>query len=135
MRRDTTGAYIQGDSPFAITGGDPSIPLPFQSALVVSLRSSFDGPTGRGRFYLPVPAVTVSSLDGLITDAKRTAAQTQALEFLRGCNTDLGAFSPGLKVAVISGGSVGKALPPEIHTVTKVGVGKVVDTRVVGAFC
>jgi hypothetical protein len=128
VRRDANGAFVQGDSTLAIPGGDPGVPLPFQCALVVSLRTLFDGPTGRGRFYLPLPAVTVNGADGLITETRRDAIAASSVTALNSMNTKLEAFAPGLRIAVISAGSVTKSLPPAFHKVNKVGVGKVVDT-------
>lgn len=47
--------------------------LPAEVALVVSLRSALANRTGRGRFYLPQPAVTALAADGQLDTVAQTA--------------------------------------------------------------
>jgi hypothetical protein len=125
--RKADGAYSHGDSLTPQNGLGTAGFNPWQTALVVSLRSAYPGPLGRGRFYLPVPDATVQPADGLITEAVRDSIATTMQTFVAGLNTDLAAFSPGLAISVISGGSVTKGIPGQASKVTAVGVGKRLD--------
>jgi len=57
----------------AIVGTAAGDALPAEVALVVSLRTALANRTGRGRFYLPQPAVTALDADGNLDPAAQTA--------------------------------------------------------------
>jgi hypothetical protein len=126
--RDATGAFVQGDSiNDRSRGGSTTQKKPFQICLVVSLFSAFAGPNGRGRFYVPVPAA-VPGDDGRITAAAAADAANRAKTMLLAAEA---AFPAGFtaQVAVASGGSLVKAVPPALYQVTEVRVGDVLDTQ------
>ncbi len=101
-------------------GGISNVTLP-QAALAVSLGTARRGPTGRGRFYLPMPIIVLSP-DTLLMDApKALAIQGSAATFINALNNQPGIDVLGLQVCVSSTKGYNS-------TVTTLRVGRVVDT-------
>lgn len=131
--RTPEGAYAHADN-MTTFGGAGSTILPLQTAAVVSLESAFEGPTGRGRFYLPGPSGTVGN-DGLWAAATQTAQLNAAEAFVNAINAALEGESWGIndpnfgRLCVASGGSALQGLSPALRPVTRVGVGRVPDTQ------
>ena len=115
---NTTLEHVHANVPG--TGLDSRTPAN-QIAMVVSLTTGFSrGPAHRGRFYLPLPTMTVGG-DGRV-DTGETAVVKQAATTLL---TDLNAIDAGFKVAVMSrklGAAIGR-------NVTGIEVGRVLDTQ------
>lgn len=102
-------------------GGNISLTPPNQVANVVSLRTAFArGPAHAGRFYLPLPAITVGT-DGLIPTAVRDGVKASSDTFI----ADLNNAAPNADVAVFSR----KAGSPMNRLVTTTKVGRVLDTQ------
>lgn len=55
----------------ALAGTDAGTSCPQQIAVVCSLRTALPSREGRGRFYLPVPAVSALAVTGLLSTAAR----------------------------------------------------------------
>lgn len=124
--RDVSGAFVQGDSPNAPERFGSQRVYPFQVALVVSLKTTFDGAQGRGRFYLPAPKWRVN-VDGRISAADaQTTADAAATYFNTIRSTSFGGGR--LNPSVASGGSVTKGIAPALRHITSVEVGTVLDT-------
>jgi hypothetical protein len=100
-----------------VAGGAGSPVHAPQISLAISLATALRGPRGRGRFYLPAPAVPFQTTNGLIPDASRDGVQTAAAAFISALN----AATDGGTVVVAS--SFGTNSP-----VTGVRVGRVLDT-------
>lgn len=64
------GSYIQGVWDGDIPGGMAKQPIPLQTALCVSLTTGRAGPTGKGRFFLPWPALSLDADDKLLPVAQ-----------------------------------------------------------------
>ena len=77
---------------------------PYQCATVVTTLSARQGPTGRGRMYLPAPAAALSG-DGRLTTAQADAFSTAIKTLLDAINSNLA----GEKVCVVS--SLGSQSP------------------------
>lgn len=60
------------ESNVVIPGAAAAAALPGEVALVVSLRTPLANRSGRGRFYLPAPAVNAASGDGRVLNAAQT---------------------------------------------------------------
>lgn len=126
--RETSGQYKHTDLEVAALTGGATTLTPYQIALAVSLQSAMPGPTGKGRFFLPVP--NLSGFDagtGTIDDATRDVWATGCRDFLIALNQSAGNLWTG-SVAVASGGSASRGLPAAMHKVTHVGVGRAPDT-------
>jgi hypothetical protein len=118
---DATGHYPAGTQSQVATlgangasGGDGH---PFQIAQVVSLNTALRGPSGRGRFYSPLPAGVVDS-DGLVTAAQAAGVASSAAQLLSAINA---AFPDSARVVVASSKGFNS-------TVTSVRVGRALDT-------
>lgn len=94
---------------------------PPQVALAVSLTTAFYGARGRGRFYLPLPALPVvnGSLD--LGAGDRNAVAASAQEFLNNLGNEPGLDVLGLTPVVASSKGLN-------HVVNGVRVGRVFDT-------
>lgn len=68
------------ESDVEITGDVTGSNLPAEVALVVSLRTALANRSGRGRFYLPQPAIVAASDTGVVASAAQSAI-VAALEF------------------------------------------------------
>jgi hypothetical protein len=128
VRRTADGAYQQGEFIGARPGGVLHNGQAFQTALAISLRSRVAGPTGRGRFYLPLPAALSEAENGLISVVRRFELQNVALSFARDVNTAGATIGEGVRLVVASSGSVVRNLPPAANAVVEIGVGRALDT-------
>jgi hypothetical protein len=90
---------------------------PFQIAQVISLNTVVDNPTGRGRFYSPLPRAAVE-YDGMIAEAAASATAGSAATLLSDLNS---AIAGAARIVVASSTGVNR-------TVTSVRVGRVLDT-------
>lgn len=114
----TTNEAVLADIP---GGGNPSTTPANQIAVAVSLTTGFSrGPAHRGRFYLPLPAVTVDA-DGRISAVMAGIYDTAATALL----ADVNAISASWKMAVFSR----KLGSPAVRNVTGIEVGRVLDTQ------
>jgi hypothetical protein len=127
--REGSGAFVQGDADVTIGGATAGFLHAPQIALVHTLQSGFPGPTGRGRFYLPSPAVEIEPSTGVMTALNAQAFADRARVFLNAITGDMRAAKPAIDLVVPSGGSVTRALPPQLHKVTSVQVGRALDTQ------
>lgn len=126
--REPDGSYAQGDDLIAVAGGGTLGSLhPPQVAVVASLKSTFAGPTGRGRFYIPLPVGGVSADTLLMLDSEAAGHQGRVAAFVAAVNTELATAGMG-KVVTASQGSPVRGLPPANHVVTSVMVGRAYDT-------
>lgn len=114
------GQYIQGDDNTLVLGGvaAPARSPSVQDAIVVSLQTPRAGPSGKGRFFLPMTADAVAPTDRRISAAARDDILGRSISFVRALNTIANAGP----VSVVS--SKGFA-----SGVTKIRVGRVVDTH------
>lgn len=127
VEKDANGTYVQGEKAMDATGSG-TLSVPPQIALVHSLLTLADGAVGRGRFYLPSPAVGALEANGQITTTSRDAFVTRCKTFLDAVNTSSSNAGFG-RVVVASGGSVTKGIPAALRPVTTVAVGRVLDTQ------
>jgi hypothetical protein len=124
------GKYVEGNTyvaPIANLGGasvtDPRYPT--QVSLAVSLTTGFSrGPAHRGRFYLPMPNLQMSS-DGRLSQSDVQAAATRSKIFIDDINSLLAGVSSPLRVAVMSR----KTGAPAQRAVSGVEIGRVLDTQ------
>lgn len=106
-----------------VTGGYGSAAghtLPLQTALAVSLVTARRGATGRGRFYLPIPTVTLEN-DATITAANAESVRGSVVTWLNALNNVPGFDGVAPKVVVASSKGYNS-------DVTGVRVGQVLDT-------
>lgn len=110
-----SGAYRQGKWLGSVPGrASQGVRMPLQTALAISLDTPRPGPTGKGRFFLPWPSVTLDAGHRLEAGYAQGIATTCA-EFIRDVSLVAG------PVSVFS--SKGYASP-----VTQVRVGRAPDT-------
>jgi hypothetical protein len=125
VTKSEDGQYNQADAAVNYPGSGSGPSLPFQTALCISLMTARPGPTGRGRFYLAAPALTLG-LDGRLTTAQQDAFATKSAEFILAVDAAWASSSegasPGGNVVVAS--SKGYA-----SVVTGIRVGRVPDTQ------
>jgi hypothetical protein len=124
--RDPAGAYQLGDSVVNLPAGGTGPNMAPQVALVVSLNSALEDLTGRGRFYLPMPAVALGD-DLLISAADATMIAGRMKQLVEGINAAASGLAIG-RVCVASGGSLGRSIAPANRPVISVGVGRALDT-------
>lgn len=110
-------ADIQGGSPLSEAYGRI---LP-QAALAISLVTARRGPTGRGRFYIPMPVVDIEDASESIPVAQRDAIEASAAALITNLGNNPGIDLLNLKVCVASSKGYNTA-------VSGVRVGRVVDT-------
>lgn len=105
-----------------ILGTGPN-PHPFQTAVVVSLRTSQVGPSGRGRLYFPATGYTVSA-----TTLRPTIASTQL--FVDGVKTTLASMTTAIR-ATFAGANlaVWSRKMGIANNVTQLQVGDVLDVQ------
>lgn len=119
------GKYTQDPRIYAVSqaGGATAGGLhPPQCSLVVSMTSGRRGPSGKGRFYLPLPAVTLDPATMVIADAQRDAIAGSAQTFLNNLND-------AVALDVVTGPVVVIASTKGFNTpVTGVRVGQAIDT-------
>lgn len=116
---------VQGGEGFAAI-------LPFQSAVAITLGTDGDLSRVKGRFYSPSPALPIDPNTGQFPVANQTAMRNSADTFLTNLGNQPGADVLDFRVVVASQGRHNKngtvKLPPANHVVTRVNVGRVVDT-------
>lgn len=101
------------------SGTSTAVLHPFQDSLVVSLRTGLRGPSHRGRFYLPLPALVVDPANGEYSDVTRIAIEGAVHTFLAGF-TSTAAIGGYVKVASRRG---------YLTQVTGFNIGRVLDTQ------
>ena len=119
------GSYALVDKEMDAPAAGAAGKHPFQVALAISLVSVNPGPTGRGRYYLPLP--TLPPLQGGRMPLQSVSDWlSNQKSFLDAINAGTPAGSAGIVIA--SGGSVKQGKAPALYTVSKVRVGSVPDT-------
>lgn len=112
-------------------GGGTSPKYPNQIACAMTLHSASDLGRVKGRFYLPVPVVTLGS-DGRFDETVRDEMETGLGVFIDNLNNQPGLDVLGIRVVVASQGRRNKdgsvRLAPGNHNVTQVSVGRTLDT-------
>src|SRR5687768_6064565 len=78
------GTYVQGIDNTPWVGTLAKQPMPLQTALCVSLNSTRPGATGKGRFFLPWPAISLDSTDKRIPEAQITGLIDDVVSMLSG---------------------------------------------------
>lgn len=104
--------------PQSLPGTGSGNPLPQQVSVLASLRTSNPARSGRGRFFLPAPAVSVLSPTGEMSTAARDLF-VGAIESAWNSQVIAAGFTP-----VVWSRKAGAT-----YTITKVGVGTVFDTQ------
>ena len=103
-----------------------------QEALVVTLHTAGDLNRIKGRFYLPLPALTTQG-DGRFLAADVDGVETRTQTFINAVNNQPGLDVLGLSVHVASQGRRNKdgsvRVGPGNHLVTGISVGRVLDTQ------
>lgn len=105
-----------------VKGGLQVVPMPFQVSWAISLGTDRRGPTGRGRFFQPLPAAAIERATGGVPTAAQTGCRASAVTFLEALNNSPGPDGPG-SIRVVVASSKGYNSP-----VTSVRVGRVLDT-------
>lgn len=119
-----TGLYIRDPFISAVLnvagGASGNSPYPPQVALAVSLDTDLRGPRGRGRFYLPMPGMAITST-GAIAELDALSVRDAVVGLVNNLNNGPGISTPEPRVVVASslGGN---------NDVTSVRVGRVLDT-------
>lgn len=116
VEKTADGEYVQGDHAANWAGTEAKQPMPLQTALCVSLNTARAGATGKGRFFLPWPAMSLDATDKRIPVAQATPFLGYVVNFLTGVQDAL-----GVDLQVVS--SKGYMSP-----VTGVRLGRVPDT-------
>ena len=98
-------------------------PHPYQTALVVSLRTAVAGPRGRGRLYVPATGAAISGSTLRLTSSVQTAFLTAAETYLGALNVSVNTHAALSELCVWS--RTGESAAP----VTKISVGDVLDTQ------
>jgi hypothetical protein len=101
--------------------GTQNLPNAPQVAMAVTLRTDSNTPRTRGRFYLPLPAVSTSGFSGLVDQAAASSVAGSAAQLVADLNNQGGIDTNGTRVVVAS--TFGPRTP-----VTSVSVGRVLDT-------
>ncbi len=114
----TNNALIS--APLDIPGPDARARHPFQCSLAVSLGTDRRGSSGRGRYYLPMPAMGVGA-DGEISNGDALFCRNSAQTWLNALNNSPGVDNTTGGVIIASG----KGFETKVTTVR---VGRVVDT-------
>lgn len=118
------GTYLSNPVSFFMDqpgGGAASIQHAPQVALAVSLGTARRGPTGKGRFYLPLPIFGLNSADGRIAAADAQAVAQAVRDFVANLNNAPGIDGVAPKVTVASSKGYNT-------DVTEVRVGRTLDT-------
>lgn len=94
------GSLDQGEDPVQVQGSSAGVgyPMPLQTALVVSLGTARQGPTGKGRFFLPWPDLLLVASDRRLAVASANAVAAAAAGFVE----DVGRIVAGNAVIVAS---------------------------------
>lgn len=83
-------------------GGSTGQFHPPQIALAVTLRTPQAGPRGRGRFYLPCPAMAVNQVSGLALPADAQTVRDSVVQFVKDLNDKPGVDGDDQVVIVAS---------------------------------
>jgi hypothetical protein len=123
--RSLTGALeSQADArrttPVAGTGTSPH---PYQTSIVVSLRTPGVGPSSRGRLFIPATGVPLNSLTYRLSTSVRDSILTVAKAYLLAIQT---AIRPSLPEADLT---VWSRKTANFHDVNQLQLGDVVDTQ------
>lgn len=118
------GEYRQGDADTPQVGTSSSTyAYPLQAALAVSLDTARDGVSGKGRVFLPMPAITITDTDFRLPSTNIDAFAAAFVAFLGDVNNALETLDALPRpVSVVS--SKGFVSP-----VTGIRIGRVVDTQ------
>lgn len=113
------GALLQGEDPVVSAGTSAGTApvMPLQIALVCSLVTERQGATGKGRFFLPWPDVSIAADDRRLSAGSAGVIAAACADFVEA----VGAIIPGASVVVAS--SKGYHTP-----VTAVRIGRAPDT-------
>jgi hypothetical protein len=84
------GTYVQADNGSVWAGAMAKQPVPLQTALCVSLTTLRPGPTGKGRFFLPWPALSLDADDKRIPIAQVNGVIDNIKAFLQALATEFG---------------------------------------------
>lgn len=124
--KNGSGEYCQADNLQEVPAAGAASEFPPQVALAVSTLSPAAGPTGRGRFYLPVPAV--GPLASFRVQDAAMARFTNSMHDFVVLTGDAFAAKGAGRAVVASAGSIKRAIPPANRLITSVRVGNVLDT-------
>lgn len=128
--RRADGTYDQADATEPLPGAGAQSFMPLQTALCVTLDTIRPGASGKGRFFLPWPALTLNGAFSLsVQDGQRVADVTRNflarfLEVGEGNPQNVLLGSP----VVVSAGPDGGSGAGAVSTVTGIRVGLVPDT-------
>lgn len=121
---DVSHEYVYGPN---VIGNSNAYVHPTQVSLVVSTTTALSrGLAHRGRFYLPLPSLSVSATTGLIDVSAAQAVANAAAVFIVALADEPGLDSggPGMRVCVMSRTGAGRT-----NVVTGVDVGLALDTQ------
>lgn len=121
--QDNGGAYNQGDYLTDLAGTGGSAVYPLQTSLCVSLRTNRSGPTGKGRFFLPMPTYQINGTDFRLSNADVATAGGRAVSLLKGVGVVLSSTA-----TTSSGGAQVVSSKGYMSDVVGVRVGRVLDT-------
>ena len=109
----------------AFTGTGTPI-CPPQTAVTLSLRSSFPGASSRGRIYWPALAPAMTTTTGRLTSASRTALLTDLNAYLASIADSIAAETSGgdIPFPVVWSPTTGSS-----RSITQLWVGDVIDTQ------
>lgn len=105
------------------TPGTGTTTHPFQTALVISLKSTATGARGRGRLYWPATAAQLTGTTLRLATAVQTAALSAAKSYLTNIETDIETTLGGSSLAVWS------RTYSSLSAVASMSVGDVLDTQ------
>lgn len=85
------GTYVQGIETAELAGSMAKQPMPLQTALCVSLGTNRAGPTGKGRFFLPWPALSINATTKTLDAGQVDAFIALVKTAVEGIQTAMGA--------------------------------------------
>jgi hypothetical protein len=126
-QKDASGAYQHADAnqvsqPGAVTGA----PYPPQVTLAVSWGTALQDLCGRGRVFLPMPAIALEA-DLRISDAQALGLANRGRSFLNAIRAITEPAGMGVPV-IASQGSAARAIPAANRIITTVSAGRTFDT-------
>lgn len=107
-------------TPVAGTGTNPH---PYQTSVVVSLRTPGVGPSARGRLFFPATGVTLSATTLRLSTSTRDSVLSGAKSYLTALETAIKASLPEANLTVWS------RTTQNFHNVTQLQMGDVVDVQ------
>lgn len=127
--RTIDGQYDQGEWSGDKPGSASAPTMPPQVAAVVTLKSLGDGPTYRGRFFLPGPATGTMGSDMRLSAGTQLAIKDSAVSFINAVNSRTATQAADFgRVVIASAGSASRGIAPALRPVISVEVGKALDT-------